>query len=108
MFTRHVQTTVKTEKIRDFSTVLRTEILPILTEQPGFVDLLTLISDTNTGECVSISFWKTKEDAERYEREAYTTVLKKLKPLLATPTPRVTTFNVDTSTAHNIAAGMAA
>ena len=108
MFTRHVETTVRTEKLRDFSQTIKNEILPTLRRQPGFIDLVQLFSDTNTGQVISLSFWNTKEDAEHYEREQYNNVLNKLKPFLATPTPRVTTFNVDTSTAHNIAAGMAA
>ncbi len=108
MFTRHIETTVRTEKLHDFSQTIKNEILPILNRQPGFVDLVQLISDAHTGQVISLSFWKTKEDAERYEREQYTTVLNKIKPFLTTPTPRVTTFNVDTSTMHNIASGMAA
>ena len=108
MFTRHVETTVRTEKLRDFSQTIKNEVLPLLNRQPGFIDLVQLFSDTTPGQIISMSFWKTKEDAERYEREQYNNVLTKIRPFLTTPNPQVTTFNVDTSTVHNIAAGMAA
>ncbi len=108
MFSRHIETTVKPEKLRELSNAVKTDILPLLHKQPGFIDLVQLIADDDSGRVISISFWKTKDDAERYEREQFTTVLNRIKPFLLTPTPKVTTFNVDTSTVHHIAAGMAA
>lgn len=108
MFTRHIETTVRPEKLREFSTTVKNEVLPLLHKQPGFIDLIQLIADDNTGRIITLSFWKTPEDAERYEREQYQTVMNRVKPFLLTPTPKVTTFQVDTSTVHHIAAGMAA
>jgi heme-degrading monooxygenase HmoA len=108
MFTRHVETTIKPGKVHDFSTALHNDVLPLLHKQPGFLDLVELVADDDTGIVISLSFWKTKEDAERYEREQYNTVLNRIKPFLLTPTPKVTTFIVNTSTVHRITAGMAA
>jgi hypothetical protein len=56
---------------------------------------------------LGISFWKTKEDAERYSREQFPKVNEILADLIET-TPMVRTVHVHTSTPHKIAAGKAA
>jgi hypothetical protein len=56
---------------------------------------------------LALSFWRTKEDAERYQREHYAKVTEILSNLMECP-PAVRTFNVQTSTPHKIAAGKAA
>jgi heme-degrading monooxygenase HmoA len=107
MFTRIVELHVKPEKKDEFSQRLRNEVLPILQKQPGFVDLVGLTHETEPERQVAISFWKSKEDAERYHRENFNRITDMLKPLLKRD-PKVDTFNVDTSTSHRIAAGKAA
>ena len=107
MFTRIVELHVKPEKKDELSQRLRNEVLPILQKQPGFVDLINLVHETEPERALAISFWKTKEDAERYHRENYNRITDMLKPLLKRD-PKVETFNVDTSTTHRIAAGKAA
>ena len=107
MFTRIVELHVKPEKKEELSQKLRNEVLPILQKQPGFVDLIHLAHETELEREVAISFWKTKEDAERYHRGNYNRITDMLKPLLKRD-PKVETFNVDTSTSHRIAAGRAA
>jgi heme-degrading monooxygenase HmoA len=42
---------------------------PILKKQTGFVDETVLVSDPEPNRVLAISFWNTKEDAERYQRE---------------------------------------
>jgi hypothetical protein len=56
---------------------------------------------------IGISFWKTKEDAERYARDQFPTVNQILANLIEA-TPMARTFNVHTSTPHKIVAGKAA
>jgi heme-degrading monooxygenase HmoA len=107
MFTRIVECHVKPEKKDEFNQKLRNEVLPILNRQPGFVDLIGLVHDTDRERELAISFWNTKEDAERYHRENYNRIIDMLKPYLKKD-PKVETFNVDTSTSHRIAAGKAA
>ena len=107
MFTRIVELHVKPEKKDEYSQRLRNEVLPILQKQPGFVDLVGLTHETEPDHQVAISFWKSKEDAERYHRENFNRITEMLKPLLKRD-PKVETFNVDTSTSHRIAAGKAA
>jgi quinol monooxygenase YgiN len=107
MFTRIVECQVKPDKRDEVSSRIRNDVLPILQKQPGFVELIGLQHDSNQERLVSISFWNSREDAERYHREHFNHIVDMLKPLLKT-TPKVETYNVDTSTTHRIAAGRAA
>jgi heme-degrading monooxygenase HmoA len=107
MFTRIVECHVKPEKKDEFNQKLRNDVLPILNRQPGFVDLISLVQDSDRERQVALSFWNTKEDAERYHRENYNRIVEMIKPYLKKD-PKVETFNVDTSTSHRIAAGKAA
>jgi heme-degrading monooxygenase HmoA len=102
MFTRIVECHVKPEKKDELENRLRNEVLSVLQKQPGFVDLITLESEEESERLVSISFWNTKQEAERYHREQYLRIVEMLKPLLKGD-PKVDTFSVGHSTAHRIA-----
>ncbi len=107
MFTRIVECHVKPGKRQEATTRMNNEILPILQKQPGFVDMIGLSHEHDPERLVALSFWKSKEDAERYSREHFSHVSEILKPFLTTP-PTVETYNVEASTSHHIAAGKAA
>src|SRR5439155_8333521 len=76
-------------------------------KQAGFVDEIVLVSDAERDRLLALSFWKTREDAERYHREQYNTVREKLQHLIDAELV-IRTFDVHTSTGHKIAAGKAA
>ena len=82
MFTRFVECHVKPDKKDDFTNKLRNDVLPILQKQPGFVDLIGLVSENDPERIVSVSFWNSKQDAERYHREHYNRIAEMLKPSL--------------------------
>jgi len=107
MFTRFVECHVKQGKKDDFTNKLRNDVMPILQKQPGFVDLIGLVSENDSDRIVSVSFWNSKQDAERYSREHFAHITEMLKPSLKRD-PVVDTFNVDTWTTHRIVAGKAA
>ena len=107
MFTRIVECRIRPEQRETANQTLRQQILPLLQKQTGFVDELALISETDPERLVAISLWKSKEDAERYQRETFPKVADTLKPLLKS-SPKVETYNVEDSTIHRIAAGKAA
>ena len=107
MFTRVVEITTKSGKAHEVANTIHEKILPILRKQTGFVDETVLTSETESNRILGLSFWKTKEDAERYHREQYPKVNEILSPLLEMA-PVIRTFNVHTSTTHKIAAGKAA
>ena len=107
MFTRVVEIRTKLGKTRDFSALLIEKVLPILKKQPGFVDEITMVSNTEPDRVLALSFWQSEADAEKYNREQYPKVTEILTPLIDFP-PIVQTFDVDTSTTHHIVKGKAA
>jgi heme-degrading monooxygenase HmoA len=107
MFTRVVEITSKSGKARELCNTIDKKVLPILKRQAGFVDETVIVSDTEPNRILALSFWHTREDAQRYEREQFDTVQKTVQHLMENA-PVVRTFDVHTSTAHKIAAEKAA
>ena len=107
MFTRTVEVTTQSGKAKELSNTLNDKVLPILKKQAGFVDETVLLSDTEPNRVLALSFWNTKEDAERYHREQYPAIHEMVRSLLDVE-PVIRTFNVDYSTTHRIAASKAA
>jgi quinol monooxygenase YgiN len=107
MYTRVVELTTKSGTARELTTLINDKVLPILNKQTGFADETLLVSDTDPNRVVAISFWNSKEDAERYHREQYPVIQQMIRPLLDAE-PVVRTFNVDSSTTHKIVAERAA
>jgi heme-degrading monooxygenase HmoA len=107
MFMRAVELISKSGKSKELSKTINDTVLPILRKQQGFVDEMVLVSNTEPDRILALSFWKTQEDAERYQREQFQNVHDKVRHLLET-VPNVRTFEVHTSTGHKIAEGRAA
>jgi heme-degrading monooxygenase HmoA len=107
MFTRVVETTAKAGKTLELANIISEKILPILRQQPGFLDETVLTSDVEANRVLTLSFWRTKEDAERYHKENFPKITEMVSQVVDT-TPVVRTFNVHSSTQHKIAAGRAA
>jgi quinol monooxygenase YgiN len=107
MFTRIVEITSKAGKARDLTRTVSEKVLTILRNQPGFMDEITLVSDEDPNRILAISFWKSKEHADSYQRDQFNRVTDTISNLLE-GTPQVRTFEVETSTVHKIASGKAA
>lgn len=107
MFTRVVEINSKTGKAHELANHINDKVLPILRQQSGFLDETVLTSENEPERILALSFWKSKEDAERYEREQYSKVTQMISHLLE-GSPTVRRFHVHTSTPHRIAAGKAA
>jgi heme-degrading monooxygenase HmoA len=107
MFTRTVEVTSKSGKARELASTINDKVLPILKKQTGFVDETLLVSDAEPNQILALSFWNTKEDAERYQREQYPAIHEMVRHLLEAD-PVIRTFVVHTSTAHKLAAQKAA
>jgi heme-degrading monooxygenase HmoA len=107
MYTRVVELTSKSGKARELANAIHDKVLPILQKQAGFVDEAVLASDTEATQVLALSFWNSKEDAERYHREQYPAIHEMMRHLLEGE-PVIRTFNVDSSTTHRITAGKAA
>jgi len=65
------------------------------------------VSNTEPDRVLALSFWKTRDDAERYHREQYKNVAEALRHLLGIE-PMTQTFDVHTSNGLKIVAGQAA
>jgi len=107
MFTRLVEVSTKPGKSQQVASTINEKVLPILRQQAGFLDVTILTSEMESNRVLALSFWKTKEDAERCQREYYAKVTEILANLVESP-PAVRTFHVHTSTDHKIAVGLAA
>ena len=107
MFTRIVELITKPGKNKQLSDTINDKILPILKKQKGFVDETVLVSDKEDNRVLSLSFWKTREDAEEYHRAEYQNIKEMVQHLLEAE-PMIRTFDVHSSTTHRIAAGKAA
>jgi quinol monooxygenase YgiN len=107
MFTRVLEITSKPGKSAELTRTIESKVVPFLKTQPGFMDEVTMFSDMNPNLILAISFWKSKDDAERYHQEQYQIVTEALSQVLESA-PSIHTFFVANSTIHNIAASEAA
>jgi len=107
MFARIVDFVSSRGKTRILNETIQNKLLPTLRVQPGFVDEIVLESDVEPDRFLTLTFWKTREQAEFYNQERYPAVKEVLLASLETD-PVVRTFNVASSTTRNIAMGRAA
>jgi quinol monooxygenase YgiN len=107
MFSRVVAIRTKPGKVRELAQTIQNKILPILEDQPGFVDAILLVSATEPDQILALSFWKSQQDAESYTHEQFPKINEIISHLVdGAPVSR--TFNVDAFTSHKIVAGDAA
>lgn len=107
MYTRVVELRAKQGKTNELCSTANEKVLPILKKQHGFQDEIILVSNTSANQVLALSFWNKREDAERYQREQFSHIAELLQPLCEGK-PVVSTFDVNTSTVHNIHVGKAA
>jgi heme-degrading monooxygenase HmoA len=97
---------LKPDSRAEFTTKLEEVIIPLLRKQEGFQDEITFVSPTGK-EAFGVSLWDNKENAEAYNRGAYTEAAKIVAELVE-GSPRVETYEVVNSTFHKIASLAAA
>jgi hypothetical protein len=85
MFARIVEFMPKMEKKEQFVKTIRLEVLPILKEQKGFLEILPFFPENKTEKAITVTLWMEKWDAEKYERDVYPKVEEILRPYLTTP-----------------------
>jgi quinol monooxygenase YgiN len=106
MISRIVSCTIRPEKISEFRALLKSEVLPAITRQPGFVDLVESIDD-GSGTFVCTTLWNTRPDIEHYDQTLFPELAQKLVPLLSGQ-PDIKTLMVENSTVHDISSGKSA
>jgi heme-degrading monooxygenase HmoA len=85
MFARFVELNIKVEKRLELIKKVKEEIRPILKKQPGYVDILALENEFEPNKPFVVTFWHTKTDIERYEKETFPKVKQILEPFLYVP-----------------------
>jgi len=103
MISRIVSCTVKRDKVSDFRNALKNEVLPKITREPGFVDIIESI-DNGSGTFVCTTYWNTRQDVEHYDRGLFQEIAQRLMPMLDGQ-PDIKTLTVENSTVHDISAG---
>jgi Antibiotic biosynthesis monooxygenase len=105
MFARKVSVRLKADAAGQFLQKMEDEIIPLLRRQKGFLDEITLISQTGK-EIYAYSFWENSADAEAYDRSTFKEVTNLLTGLIDGAV-RVHTYMVANSTFHKIASAVA-
>lgn len=105
MFVRKVSVRLKTDGAGEFIRKMESEVIPVLRKQRGFLDELTLISQSGK-EVYAYSFWENSADAEKYEQETFANVTSLLSGLIEGAL-RTRTYMVANSTFHKMAAAVA-
>jgi len=104
MFARNAHFRVKSlDMAAEFALILEKEILPLLRKQEGFRGEITLSNPGNL-ERISISLWEHKSNAEAYDANIYSQVLKILSKVID-GAPKIRTFE---AVALNLDRGSAA
>ena len=104
MFARKVSVRLKADSAGPFIQKMEDEVIPLLRKQKGFLDEVTLISQSGR-ELYAYSFWENSDDAETYERTAFKEVTNLISELIE-GTVRIHTYMVGNSTFHKIAAAV--
>lgn len=103
MFTRMLIGKLKMEQKAEFLEAAR-QLRSAYADQPGFVDLLTLISDEQPDRALVVAVWRTKSDSDDfYTKRA---PLLDLKPFLQEH--HVEHYHLEPSSAFGIGSGKAA
>jgi hypothetical protein len=87
--------------LADYTRAFDKDILPLLRKQNGFKDEITF-AGPNGIDVTAISLWDDKADADRYNTNSYSEVLKTLARFIE-GTPKVQTSDVVSSTFHKVA-----
>jgi|SRR5450755_497531 hypothetical protein len=101
MFARNVSIHLKSNMLYEYNRAFENDVLPLLRKQKGFQDEITL-SNPGSLDVVAISLWESKANADAYNTNTYPEVLRTVARMMD-GTPKVQTFEVVTSTSHNVA-----
>ena len=105
MFVRKVSMRLKADAASEFIRKMENEIIPLLREQKGFLDEMTLLAQSGK-EVYAYSFWESSTDAEKYDKTEFARVTGMLSGVIEGAL-RVHTYMVANSTFHKMAAAVA-
>ena len=107
MYMMFIDGEVKPGKKDEFVKAWSTQILPLLKKQDGFVDEILLWQEGSPNNGCGLSFWRTKDQAERYRRDVFPQAKNFVEPLLH-GAPKVRGYEVEVAETFSIAARKAA
>jgi hypothetical protein len=108
MVARILESKLKQGKKNEYLRAVQREILPLLREQAGFLEILSFFPDHAKEDCVfSISLWAMKADAEYSEHEINSKLDEVLNPYLDAPA-KLTPYTVEGSLFQFFADALAA
>ena len=80
MHARVVSTTIDSSRSSQFRSTITSQVEPIIRSQPGFVELISLTSDSDPSRVVAITLWRSQQDAENYSSNVSSRVVQLLQP----------------------------
>jgi hypothetical protein len=102
MYSHIIELTAKPGQAKALVNAIRDQAIPqIIRSLEGFVDEIVLLSDTDPNHVTAISFWRSKEDGERFYTTGFARVTTLLQPFLSVP-PERHEFVVGASTNNHI------
>ena len=102
MFSQIIELTAIPGQATELVKAIRDQALPqVIRPSPGWVDEIVLLSDTDPNHVTAISFWRSKEDADRFNQEGFDKVSALLRSFLAGKPERLR-FDVGASTNDKI------
>jgi hypothetical protein len=90
-----LEVTARPGRAEDVCRVIQ-ESLPIWRAQPGFVEQI-LLADPRTNHVIAQTFWRSQEDADRFDRNALGRMTATLQDFMAAPA-KTATYQVAAST----------
>ncbi len=100
MYARMVTGKFKPEKLNFVTQTLERDVIPLLRKQHGFRDEISFF-DNDLKEINAISFWDSKQDLEKYERDVYPQVHQKMADAFVAQ-PKTHEFEVSNATWYQI------
>lgn len=94
MFAHALELTTRPGKLREVIRILREAVMPMLREQPGFVEEFILASDAEPDRLLALTLWTRHEHADWVHRHHSSKIRHTLEPLLEFE-PVIRTFNVE-------------
>jgi len=107
MFARILEMTTKKGQARALCTAIEQKGLPIVGKFAGFVDGICLISEEMPDSVLAMSYWQSREAAEKFRTEGYPAVAEIYLPLLEGGI-RVRGYEVPVAMTYNKGKGKAA
>jgi hypothetical protein len=101
MYMMFIEGDLKPGKKEEFLNAWSSQILTLLKKQDGFVDEILLLVEGSQSPC-GLSFWNSKEHAERYRRDIFPQAKGFVEHLLS-GTPKMRGFEVAVAETFNIA-----